>query len=308
MLKKSGLRLSALLLIIGISVFLSGCLVKKKDPSEIETIARTTDYWRVYQAGDWIEYDLQEVDTNTVTTTLGVLRVDWGPVVFLTDPTDSNIIYQALKETTSITYDGNNGSDPDVAIIRYISQINETPADSNQGRIFLHAIDDGTDKYWPYASGTVFPTSNPASAPVLFDSPMAIGVPPENDDKAFSIAQCDIGQCNPEIYRYHDISIEIVGDTTSVENTPLGNFSNPFQINFGGSSIPQNAEALTFVGDIRDVCGDISDTILHGNNVNVGRFFVFPEIGIIKMENSCQVGADIILYTATIRGTNINFQ
>lgn len=300
MLKKPVKILLAILLTTGISALLSGCLVKKKDPSEIETISRSTNLWHIYQSGEYIDYNVQVEDATS--TTVGVLRVQWDDVADLTDPITPTTAYPVLKETTTLTYDGSTS--PVVTVIRYISQINTTPADVNQGRIILHAIDDGNNKYWPYANGTSFPTSNPVFAPILFDSPMAIGVAPVNTGQTFSIAECSGGVCDTEIYRYRDDTIDVVGDSTSVE-TNLGTFSDPFQINFSGGTNPQNSQTLDFLGDIRNACGTSKDTILDS-----GRFFVFPEIGIIRMVNTCQVvgtSGETIIYTATLRDTNINY-
>jgi hypothetical protein len=299
MLKNPAKILLAILLSTGIATLLSGCLVEKKDPDEVVTIDRGTNLWHVYEADDYIEYDLTAEDATSLTQ--GLLRVQWEQVANIADPFDSNTTYPVLKETTTLTYEGNTSSEPDVTVIRYISQ------DTN-GVIKLHAIGDGTGTpsdptlYWPYADPADPPTT-PVIAPVLFDSPITFG-DASNSNQAFSIMECDVGLCDTEIYRYRDDSISVVGDSNAVD-TPLGKFGNPFQINYSGGTTTQNSQTVEFPGDIRDACGTSSDTILSS-----GRFYVFPEIGIIKMVNSCQIigsGGDTIIYTATIRETSINY-
>ena len=138
---------------------------------------------------------------------------------------------------------------------------------------------------------------------------MAVNVGPANVGQVFAIAKCATGQCDPEIYHYQDISIDVDNTNTKIENTPLGTFNDPFTIYFGGSSNWQNSEALTFVGDIRDACGTVKDNINHGTNAGIGILYVFPEIGIIRFDNTCTKtqSNETLIYTATISNTNITF-
>jgi len=293
MLKKPGI----ILLALGISTLLSSCLVSQKD---VETIARTTDELRIYESGDRIDYDITVVISSDDPPTFrqGVMRVLWEQTADLTNPVGGPNIGPVLKETTTITYDDN--TEPESIVIRYISQ-------DEKGKMVLHAIDDGTNTYWPYSDGTVFPVDGLGTTPVIFDSPMVIGITPANSGEAYVIAECSNNLCNSQLYKFRDESVSVVGDTIAI-TTSMGKFSNPFQIKFEGGIAPSGALAIELLGDIRDACGTSSETISHGTAAGVGNLFVLPEIGIIRMENACRVtigNGTIVLYTATIRSTNI---
>jgi len=289
MFKKPGM----ILLAIGIASLLSSCHIKQKN---VETISRTTDKLRIYQPNDVIEYNVTAV-TNSNTFSQGIMRVQWTPTGDLTDPIDSNITYPVLKETTTLTYE-DSSTETDATVIRYISQ-------DSDGNITLYAIDDGTGLYWLYDPATTGISSSPVILPVIFDSPMAVGTPPPNSPLEFSVMEnCGktSGLCGIEIYEFND-RFDIVGDTTQV-TTNIGKFSNPFEIDFNGGTIPNGSPTVTFWGDIRDACGTSTDNISH-----IGTMFVMPEIGMIRMTSLCQNftagGGDQVNYVITLSSTNI---
>ncbi|MDX2464730.1 MAG: hypothetical protein QNK31_09510 [Porticoccus sp.] len=284
-----------------ISALLSGCLVDKK---KVDKISRSTDTLRIYQAGDVIEYNINATTSNNVTgntTQYGTMRIEWANTASITDPISGGEIFPDLKETTTITYDGS--TQPDAIVVRYISQINTAPAvgsdDPGIGSIILHAIHDqlGAD-YWPYIDGTV-PPNSPVITPVIFESPLMVG---NISPQAFSIMECGTSQCNNEIYQFSDGVVNTVGDSKEID-TGLGVFTNPFEVSYSGGIIPVGAQALSFLGDIRDACGTSADRITHS-----GTMFVMPEIGIVQMTNQCtnlEPGGDIIFYN--IEATNTSF-
>lgn len=292
-------QLRLIILAASISALLSGCLVEKKS---VDKIFRTTDTLHIYKTGEFIEYDVIAVTQTTGNPTqYGTLRVEWNSVGTLNNPIDGSIISPDLKETTTLTYDSNNSGEPDAVSARYISQVNTVPADPNQGSIILHAIDDEVDAdYWPYDPTNTGNSGGPVISPIIFESPLTIG---DSSSLAYSIMECDASLlCNNEIYTFTD-DVSTVGDTREVE-TPLGIFSNPFQISFSGGTSPVGQQALSFLGDIRDACGTSADLVTHNGNL-----FVMPEIGIIRIENiPCYNAPDTtIYYTITARATNISF-
>jgi len=302
MLKKPGM----ILLAIGASGLLNSCHIEQKD---VETISRTTDTLRIYQAGDRIEYYVTAVNLSTGTVDQGTLQVKWEATPSLINPIDSSISIPVLKETTTLSFTDN--TDLDDIVIRYISQVNTTPPSANQGSIILHAIGDGTGTptnpaYWPYdpINATTPNSSAPVLSPVIFDSPIAVGTPP-NASIDFSMMQgCGSSgaTCGTEIYNFTD-NIAVDGDTFEI-TTELGKLTNLFKISFDGGNNPKGTLALSVLGDIRHACGDSTENMSH-----LGNMLIMPKIGIIQMTNICQVSNDLsrdMQYTIIINNnTNI---
>ncbi len=288
MLKKLGM----IFLVTSISALLSSCHIKQKD---VETIKRTTEKLRIYQPDDFIVYNVTAL-TDSDTPSRGTLRIEWDATADLLDPIDNNTQYQVLKETTTLTYE-ENSIEADVIVIRYISQ-------DTDGNITLYAIDDGTvPRYWLHDLDDAGNLSANISTPVIFDSPIAIGSPPNTSFDSpvrFTVMEgCTSGSCASEVYTFND-GFDIVGDTTEV-TTNLGKFSDPFEINFRGGSTADGASTVSVLGDIRNACGTSADTILHS-----GTIFVVPEIGIVQMSNLCQnLTGSQVQYIITINNTNI---
>ncbi len=301
MLKKPGV----ILLVASISALLSSCHIEQKD---VETIPSVTNTLRIYKAGERIEYNVTATNLNTGMINRGILTVKWEATSDLIDPINTTITIPVLKETTTLTYDDDNTADPAI-VIRYISQINTEPPSTNQGRIILHAIDDGSGtptnpNYWPYdTTNASTPNSNAdVISPVIFDSPIVVGTP-ENSSLNFSIMEgCGSGTCGTEIYNFIDnISVD---NKTSEITTELGKLTKLFKISFSGRNIPKGGLTLSVLGDIRHACGDSTKDLTH-----FGNMLVMPEVGIVQMENTCQVDTDPINnvhYSITINNnTNI---
>ena len=291
-------KLGMVLLAVSASALLSGCLVDKKKPEDVVKISRSTDTLRIYQGGEWIEYDVTAVTNGT--PRYGILRIQWDETAVLTDPITPATTYDVLKETTTLTYDGNSSGDPDLISARYISQVNTSPvAAPNQGSIILYAIDDEVDAdYWLYPESSS-PSNTPVITPTIFESPLSVG----SSAQSFSVMECDptANQCANEIYRFND-DISVVDNAREI-TTNLGIFTNPFELSFSGSTSPGGATAIEFLGDIRDACGTSADQIIHNGNM-----FVMPEIGMIQMTNQCQnISGEIVNYIITIRDTSFSF-
>ena len=104
--------------------------------------------------------------------------------------------------------------------------------------------------------------------------------------------------------QFTDTNFEVVGDTQEAR-TDLGIFSDPFQLNFSGGTVPNTgAPTISIIGDIRDACGTSTEYISHSGNM-----FVVPEIGMIKMINTCtnDSSGENVFYTITLSGTSFPF-
>lgn len=283
----------AILAFVSITI-LSGCLVKKKD---LVQIARTTDNLRVYQPGDYIEYDVTATTvplSTPPTTQTGTLRVQWFASADLIRPNEPSSSISVLKEVTTLSLDGGT-SDP--GTIRYISQDDAL----NPGQITLHAMEqEGLPRYWLSQTGDIDLTKTESS--IFFYSPIVPGIKPQTD--FFVMDDCEgKASCAFEVGRYIDDQ-NVVGDSVAV-TTNLGVFLNPFQINFSGSATPSAAVSTFPVAlDIRNVCD--TNITQHGDAGN-GTMYILPEIGMIRMENTCKsvISNDFVIYTITIGSTNI---
>ena len=298
-------KLVMFLLLMSVSILLSGCLVDKKKPEDVVKISRTTDTLRIYQAGDFVDYYVTAVINTQASTTVryGTLRIQWDNTADLTDPITPTETYSVLKETTTLTYDGS--TQPDAIVTRYISQVTTAPINPSEpgiGSIILHAIDDPADDkdYWPYPDGTT-PSTSPVIRPIIIKSPLVVS---STFPASYSIMECNNGLCANEIYNFTDTNFTVVGDTQEV-TTDLGIFSNPFELSFLGVTVPAvGAPAVSFLGDIRDACGTSADRITHSDNM-----FVMPEIGMVKMNNTCTniTSGESVIYNIRARDTNITF-
>ncbi len=291
MLKKPGM----ILLAIGVGGLLSSCHIEQKD---VETIKRTTENLRVHQANEFIEYSVTAAIINSGTFNQGILRVEWEQTADLIDPFDSDTKYTVLKETTTLAYfepGGTTPGDPISTVIRYISQ-------DAAGNITLYAIDDGTvPLYWLYDPNYGDLSSNNFIRPIIFDSPMMAGTPP-NSAVHFSVMEgCELGLCQSEIYTFNE-NLSVKDKKTAV-TTNMGIFSDPFEIeSISGSSTPSGAPTISFSGDIRTACGTSFDNISYDSAV-----FVMPDIGMVRMTNVCRnlTSGENVNYIITLNNTNI---
>ncbi len=302
-------RQGTLLLAIIIGTALSGCLVEKKNPEDIVTISRTTDFLHIYKANEFIDYNVQAIpNEEPFTVASGTLRVLWEQNLDLIDPINGTTKYPVLKETTTLTFTSN--SELNASVIRYISQ-DDDDTSPTKGSITLHAIEDiGSTLYWPTAAGETN-LSAPVISPVIFGSPlMPIGIDPlaafASPVEFFVMDGCNAGtaSCINEIYRFSD-NFMVDNDTKEI-TTNIGIFKDPFELSFNGSVIDSGSSlAISILGDIRDACGTTGESTTHGG----GKIFVMPEIGIIQMENTCTVSntGKIMFYTFTLDNTNISF-
>jgi hypothetical protein len=264
----------ALLAFISI-ITLSSCLVEKKD---LKQIARTTNNLRVYQAGDVVTYSVEELRLSDFSTRFGTLTVKWLAHDSLLRPGPVTPLIPVLEQHITLSFD--SGAPEEPGTVRYISQ------DDVTGEVTLHAIKDPTPTsglspyFWLSESGLI---STPITTKSfsIFTSPMDVGIDPA-PVKFNVMKDCDTSSaCTDHLGEY-----------------TLGDFVNPFQISFNGTTISPDSGFPII--DVRNICGTITTT-------HTGTMYVMPEIGIIQMTNTCNnAGGDNVRHTIRIRSTNFN--
>ena len=262
---------------------LSGCLVEKKD---LVQIARTTNFLRLYQAGDIITYNVEELRLSDLTTRNGILTIEWRSHTSLLRPGPVTPLIPVLEQVITLSFDGGA---TETGTVRYISQ------DATTREVTLHAIQaPGANPYYWLSATDLINTPITTESFSIFTSPMGVGIDPAPVN--FNLMEdCDASSsCNYHFGRYSD-DMNIVGDSTSII-TSLGEFTDPFQISFNGTTIPDNGFPVI---DVRNICG--TNTTTHA-----GTMYVMPEIGIIRMTNTCDdTGGERVRHTIKIRSTNI---
>lgn len=263
---------------------LSGCLVEKKDPVKI---ARTTDFLRLYQANDIITYNVEEFRYSDSSIRNGILTIKWLAHAPLLRPGTITPLIPVLEQVITLSFDGGA---TETGTVRYISQ------DATTREVTLHAIQaPGANPYYWLSASDLINTPITTESYSIFTSPMGVGINPAPVN--FNVMEdCDASSsCDYHFGRYSD-DMNIVGDTTSII-TSLGEFTNPFQISFNGTTIPDNGFPVI---DVRNICG--TNTTTHA-----GTMYVMPEIGIIQMTNTCDdIGGSRVQHTIRIRSTNIS--
>lgn len=283
---KFQVRATALLAVMVASVLLSGCLVQK-DKKPAKTYQSSTNTLHTYVSGNVITYDLTKYSDPPE---FGTLEVKWEQAALLQDPFSTTTSYSVLKETTSIYSNGNTS--PDESTVRYIEQ-------GSTGSLFLRAIHDitsqlPTDNYWLSDQATV--PSGTLDRVEILHSPFTLGDSLQID---FDVMEgCSGSSCLQSLGHFSN-HLD-TADTAVVSGTRYGTFSNAYLVSYQGL-VTTTAFPLPFF-DFVDIC----HTTGSASTLHSGSFYIFPEVGVIKIENSCTSGTNqVVNYTATLRNTNI---
>lgn len=294
-------RVVRIILLAFISVTtLSGCLVEKKDLVEISS---KTGNLHVYQPGEYIDYFVTATTTSVgggTTVQTGTLHISWQAHAGLDRPGAPVELIPVVKEVTKLFYDGGSSLPP--GTVRFISQ--EGAADTNPGQMTIHAINDSTGETgWLHTDDITGFTDVPTESFIIFESPLSVGLDQlpvsfhvmENCDITSGVCSTPSGQTSAVVGQYSD-DMATVGNTTPI-TTSLGIVTNPFQISFSGTTIPSNGFPII---DVRNVCGTTTTT-------HAGTMYVLPELGVIRMTNTCDdiAGGGRVFYDIRIRSTNI---
>ena len=294
-------RAAAVLAVMIVSVSLGGCLVEK-DKTPKKTYQRATDNLRVYQNGDYINYNVQitqfPAGGGTAQTQSATLKIQWLSNPNLTNPLSSTTSYPVLREVTTLT---DSGGGTLFGGVRYIQQ-------DASGAVSLVAIEDsGGGGFWFNTQGDS--DLSVVGPMTVFDSPLSTGPSLSSPINFHIIEGCSsfvnhivqpAPPCEQSIAQFNDY-IEVLGDTHSV-TTNIGVFTNPLEIQFDGSMTTNGGIAAPPV-DFRHACrGGVEFSTTHDT-----RAYVFPEIGVIGMTNTCRIDDTgyYAIYSVTLSNTNI---
>jgi len=265
---KNNLSLKTSLVIVAMTVLLSGCLVHPERPKKF---LRTTDSIHLYQPTDFIEYTVSGTffpGSTSPQPVTGTLRIEWSvPANPLMDPVTGATV-DALKEISTLTLNG-----VETQTVRYISQ------DAN-GSVSLHAFDkDISTSYWVNDSKT--PSTTLAMNPVtLIQSPLAV------TGSSYTIPLHVFDGCSfpGGCATYLGSQVEtdkVESDNVDIRTDP-GIF-NTFSVSFSGSKLVDSGSGLAAFPielDVRSACG-------LGNVTYSGTANVFPEVGVVYMGVNC---------------------
>ena len=261
-----------------VAVTLSGCLVKKEAPKPL--LKRKSDNLLVYQRGDWIQYNVlaSVLGSGTDEVRTGTLKISWGDYSTLQSPDGRE--YDVIEKLITVNMD-NGGTSAPITTRHYVWQ----DPDGTEKLIAMGHPNSGQGQYYWLnttggRNGTVNNVPGGQEAVTIFNSPLSVGQ--NYTVEYFLMDDCVKGQapgCQSDVGQTTR-RIEVVGDSTPIY-TNLGNYANPFQINFSGSVSPTgDNQSLPLLFSIFDICSD-------GFSTHMGSMVVVPEIGIVQLSNTC---------------------
>lgn len=276
--------------------------------SDEQIIPRTTDNVRLYQNGDYIEYDV----TGTVTDTRfsrdssgnnfvypnenegscfpelvtpspaksfeGTLSVIWYTNPDLTmPPGGGGFPVNVIREESTLTISGDETGS--WTSIRYISQ------NQNTGEITLRAFGDNVaanDYFWASTARTIDKANlSIITSPVILNSPVILTTDTSLD--YFINSGCDGSQvCLEELRHYTGIQT-FVGENPGGVTTYFGRIE-PIGYAFRGDIEDTSTVRTTVTGlfDIRAFCSEGNKGIASFS----GAAWILPELGVVKIENA----------------------
>jgi len=285
MLKKLGI----ILLALSISTLLSSCLVSQKD---VETSDSTDNFLRIYKPSDTINYRVQIHSSND--TEFGTLQIKWSANAEISNPLTLET-YSVLKETTTLTIDNETPNE----LIRYIEQDSSDNPDSH-GSIYLRAFDTAVtnEYYW---------LSDQLNAGTLerfetFHSPLPLSLPQPNKidmSDFYILGDCTGTDCPTRAAFVSSRTFNVTARNQEVE-TLAATFTNAYKVQY---NVTTNRETTTPLLDILAVCGG------SGITTYAATLYIVPEIGIVRMENTCNdlssAGTPPVTYIITLDNTSI---
>ncbi len=307
--------IAAVALITLTAVALTGCLVTKKEPEP--PYYRKSDNLRVYKQGDWIRYNViaTTLGASTGDARSGTLEVRWGNYSPLTSP-DSNASnngdpYDVIEKRYLFCLDGAFCNPTETVVIQYVHQDDPATDPTTAGTERLVAMGGHPNApqeqyYWLNTTGgSTSPPANLDNSVTGGQEPVITLKSPLFINDAYTVEYYLMDNCYTGIPGCEDdvgrstTSVNIVGDSTQV-NTNIGNYANPFQVNFNGDVF-----ADADVGGQLPLTFDIFDLCSNKISTHSGSMYIIPEIGVIQLRNTCRddsgTGAgDIILYDITV--------
>ncbi len=288
-------HLSSISIVGLLGLTLSACLVNHDNAT---TWQRTTDNLRIYQPGDYLNYELSGYDVSGASASpiTGSMQIKYATHAPLQKPAPLNgESVNAMQESTVLSISLGGSPIINHTVARYIVQ-------DNLGNVTLHAFDNpnqNTNTYfWVTGDSPNTSTSEPTPV-VITPSPYVV----QNSSYRFNISDCNTTQtCTPE-FEYMMETQKILRTEDKVAN--VGKFS-AFRVEFDNSTVTKTGSPSDpFINvDFREFCNSLSSTSTVTTSFS-GNMWVFPEVGVIKYEMSCTSGSRTIQLNASLSGTNI---
>jgi len=285
LLYRKSVAATVLLALTGILMLsISGCLVSEdKDLNTL--IGRSDDTLRTIQPGDFMEYSVSgqlTIANNTQFFSEGTLNITWENATIPSpfgDPTQISV----LKEVTTLTLTPSTFYEA----LRYIRQ-------QPDGTIDVYAF-NGRDQNEYYRVGPLDnDLGNIAPVSILHSDVKNTGA----DDINYKIAEgCETGQsCTTKIL---DIIERVTYDGDAEIQTDVGKF-NTLVLRYDNGSFISAVNTIETLFDIRGAC-EFNKATFNGS------YYVFPEVGIVRIDSNCNDGsASGHNYIAILTNTNIS--
>lgn len=284
----------SLLCVCALSLSLSGCLVDASDPKKKFTITLPS-HLRLYQGGEFVKYSVRafksNVDANQFEDLTGEMVTKWS-TASLNQPFVGDQLNVMKKVTTLTTGDGEIGS------IRFLTQ--SPPETEDQGSTFAVAFTDvsETDLLWVDTDADVTDNESVKTLWSPFELLTETNTGLDTDPHPYSfrvMGRCDQAACQHE----GTMTVtEFVNVGPTEVTTAYGKFE-VYQLSYAGTYVPQ--VNLLSVVDIRLACGIGSSEVISFD----GDLYVHPELGVVQMDNRCQVGSTYINYFIQVTDTDI---
>ena len=281
-------HLALRLLFVLTIVTIAGCLVD--EDSEETLIGRSTATLRTITGGEYFDYLVFGQITTSVGTfpqtfegTLNVsYYVDTLPNPFIGGTVPGLVIREVSTLTLGATV---------YTLTRFLQQ------DLN-GSIYVLAVRNGGAGSTIYRAGENNDLSNP-HAINIFPSPVLTtpGVTFNNIDYQY-LQGCEspATSCSSVVQTINDTSLTYQGDAEI--NTFDGKFQ-ALRIDYDGLFLGPMSPSTPALFDLRGACDNNNATFF-------GSTYVFPEVGVVFMENSCSIpGGGGHRYTASLVNTNV---
>lgn len=269
------------LLAVIVMFSLTSCLVNEDKAPRI--ITRSTDTLRTLTGSEYYEYVVEAQVTSSASATPqvvnGTLTISYTAATLYEPFNTGNLIPGVFIEATSLTLGGTT-----YFANRYIKQ-------APDGSLIVLAANPTTS---PYTTSTMYrATTTGGNTPqeiTYFNSPV---LSTGTIDIHYDYLQgCEtLSACTGPV-AFETDTITFLGDADITTNK--GRFK-ALRLDYQGTV----ASTIATVFDIRSGC----DT---GNGTFFGSTYVFPEVGIVYMENSCTASdTSGHRFTASLRSTNV---
>jgi hypothetical protein len=282
-----------------ISLGSTGCFVES-DGDSVEPLPIRDNHLHIYQDGQFLEYNVDVIDSGQTGTQTGTLRIEYTTDSILENPLDtSSGLITVTKETTTLDY----GSP--FTTVRYFQQdpIPTDPLEPDTGgtvRLLAYNAQDSAE-----ATTRLSTTQQPNDVIepiVITESPFA-DVPSNDKSIEFYVfSNCAPTQCDDATQRYFELKRFSQFEFTTAET--LLDFFNAYLIPYSGDISDYNITDDRKVRlDIRAFCGAVNEETVSFS----GRQWIHPQVGVVRFVNTCtSTTFGTITVTGVLAHTNIS--